>query len=1192
MELISRVIILKKALDEGKYSVLPTSSGNISIDDIKVKDTDKAVAYMKLLASKKLSLYRKPNIYKAELDPYDVLVKINSYNAVSDILKQESEPNNESYFSYLFSVYVLERQTTHLLLPIVNFDSKSDVIKNYIKDKTSETVCVHIREMYSTYDGNYKSDIKSLLFQVFYTLALIQKDYPSFQHNNLKLSSLFISKCQYETVKYHGFYNDTFLLKSNLHVKIGNFETSTITEKYNSFYDIHTLISDIKVDDRDFLNFANKYTNKQSPFEQITSPIEIIYDPYFNNYLVSPENRVLIKDNVENKTSKFFRSELLNNSLKGGSLINKRIINPYKQITNDPSITNQEISAQQQHADDKEIVPSGTYDSTKGKGKGKGKDKQSTDTTQKESKEVLRESNGKVYSIPQEAIDALMQPSIITKPEAIYNVTTANPLHSYAAINRIYEDILPGDPLVYSYITTFERLNLINHIRNSLLATQDGEDITGNGHMQSLLSYIKVLGLNPYVGSYSNPIKRLPKGFIIYKSAYPIRYKESSIHIPKESLGINIKIYRMEEDSLKVRSSSDKLDSEKFNCWRDIIYYDWVKNKILRNKVAPNFVAPILYKIDKTSKYDWEDLERIRKTTAYSKLNPSPGSLVLLTESPNTNLLQWCSPKYESYGGGINKMTSTGYHSPEVWMSVLFQIVYAFSVLQTYNIHIRNCSIESTVYIKDIQNTLNTITPNCWIYEDSEITYNVPNYGYLVLIDPMYNETDSEDTKKIIGSIYSDNDGIPRDNIKSLIKESFNSIIDPDNFRFKLKVLGGAEPDSEIIAFLTLLYKDKSIEINELLFNYFKCFLNPRIGTALTKSELETVTTASKDMTSTGIGPISISTSELVKGKLYPRQIKYNLYEWVMYYGRPVVPSINPSDTSRYIICPEQSIIYPWSSEEIFKIKALALRGDVNAQNAITTVNAMKNYIILPKHSFISAKHRGKMPITDIIFPLKLQYNTAIYISNNDNEVKNVFVFGCEIIVFFPKSDNTIDTENQTCVDDPTIDSMFKTVVHGIDIPTERNAIALKKINNSNIIPGTPASGYDTNKSHLDQFIITTVVDDDDKTAVTNNDVISYGISKVLIVRKLAIDFNYESEREAIIKKEMDIKRLMVASSKTTDSKELETYIMNYHRELRAKNNSIFTMEQVPESSLYSYARSEPEPLYQIYERYNLANTV
>jgi hypothetical protein len=76
-------------------------------------------------------------------------------------------------------------------------------------------------------------------------------------------------------------------------------------------------------------------------------------------------------------------------------------------------------------------------------------------------------------------------------------------------------------------------------------------------------------------------------------------------------------------------------------------------------------------------------------------------SLVLLTEAPNNNIIRWASPLYESKGS-LRKMIATGYHSTEVWTSILFQIMHIMYTLQENEIFFEEFSLENNIYIKDL----------------------------------------------------------------------------------------------------------------------------------------------------------------------------------------------------------------------------------------------------------------------------------------------------------------------------------------------------------------------------------------------------------------------------------------------------------------------------------------------------------
>ena len=47
-------------------------------------------------------------------------------------------------------------------------------------------------------------------------------------------------------------------------------------------------------------------------------------------------------------------------------------------------------------------------------------------------------------------------------------------------------------------------------------------------------------------------------------------------------------------------------------------------------------------------------------------------------------------------------MVSTGYHTEDVWFSMIFQMLVGLSVLQDKNIHFHNFSLEDNIFVKDI----------------------------------------------------------------------------------------------------------------------------------------------------------------------------------------------------------------------------------------------------------------------------------------------------------------------------------------------------------------------------------------------------------------------------------------------------------------------------------------------------------
>ena len=527
---------------------------------------------------------------------------------------------------------------------------------------------------------------------------------------------------------------------------------------------------------------------------------------------------------------------------------------------------------------------------------------------------------------------------VINQPpvQKVYNVSLTNPLANHTSINRIYEDILPGNPYALTALSLYERKQLIDFLRNSILQTADGEEMNITGGKNSLLSFIKIMDVNPYTVN-KNPYLDLPINFILYRAGYPVRFddKNKLIGIGKQSMGINVRIYMMSLGDLRCKTINNNINADNFDLWREIKYYDWVRDELVKRKVSPNFISPILYKIDSESKINWNQLQLLKSqgTTTQDiidlkknqkKINDSHNldknlglfqalvplqfrranmvinkdalnniikkeiekedltinsgkSLIMLTEAPTSSLAQWSSTIYESFGS-VKKMISTGHHNVDVWKSVLFQLVYAMAVLQEKGIYIKNFSLENNIYIKDIFSDPNGV--GSWIYKVDNVEYYVPNFGYILMIDSKFTDIDPEEIKqkpnsilyKIYGSIYSSNNNLTPGLIKPIIYSQFKDIIHPDNFTHKFKVKGGSTPDDSIINLLKAINNDTtSNNIRDLIPKYFGDFVHNRVGTLLFKSEKDNIFPSSRP--------------NLLKGNLMVWQKRYNEYEWVIYIG-------------------------------------------------------------------------------------------------------------------------------------------------------------------------------------------------------------------------------------------------------------------------------------------------------------------
>lgn len=1068
--------------------------GKIGIDDIKLSiphpDNEEETKYYELNKSeildgkfKILSFNEKDlQLYiKKYSNQFPLTLKVSFYNTKHKIDDLFNTPvNNDSLFSYILSELVLNRKTRHLSVPLINIDIKIseiekiigddnyyDTIKNLIKNNIIHDVCcLQLREHFFRTNNLYdylkenKCVYKGLLFQIIHTLAVLQKEFVGFKHNNLTLKNIliYLKKNDDNYTEYEGFKNDKFYLPNfGFDIKISNFEQSIIPKYYeiektksNYYYDLYTFMNDlvsyktIEDCDPETTKFFDKYLpiNIRNNFKnniELVKPVDLLYDNYFNDLRKKTNIDKNIFNNHQYLTSKIIETyinsdsySILGKQHKIKSTINimenKRIIKkdtfsfekinrmevvtppiliggyekpPYTNEKNTPYISNDERATATKKREENPIREPPVL-----------LEQKIYDNSIKPSKKeefplpyipLYDQNTGNVTAqmVPYSNIIGQTQPI----QQKVYNISLSNPIGHHSTINKIYEDMLPGEPKIYSALTIYERTQLMNFIRNTIIDSHDGEDMDITGGKNSLLSYIKVMECNPYA-TKQNPYHDLPRDFLLYRAAYPIRYNNdrSNIEIAKKSMGMNVRMYRMSIGAMKCKSTSNNLDEDNFDLWREIKYYEWVKNSIIKNKVSPNFVSSYLYKIDTKSRIDWDKLQMIKKKVQIDSVtnnlvknqqkinnfhsihktlgqlslilpkveidtssmfkykeklieieekyidavntinNNHTGSdrdralkiiereylknktalnllykpiienlddkddltsdsgkvLILLTEAPTTNILIWSGPVYEKFGT-IRRMISTGYHTPDVWRSILFQLVYACAVLQKSEIFIENFSLENNVFIKDIFTDYNAI--GSWIYKVDNIDYYIPNYGYILMIDSKFTDVEIESNKdikdqqfKIYGKIYKKNSIYnSSSDLKNKIYDQIKNVINPDNFRHKLVVDGGGTIDQDILDLISKIYnelnkeKTKNIEIKSLIPKYFSEFVHNRVGTLLLKTERENFN--------------RISRPNFNKGNLMIYQRRFEEYVWAIYLGRSDVQcEIVVKEGDKYLI--------------------------------------------------------------------------------------------------------------------------------------------------------------------------------------------------------------------------------------------------------------------------------------------------
>jgi len=212
---------------------------------------------------------------------------------------------------------------------------------------------------------------------------------------------------------------------------------------------------------------------------------------------------------------------------------------------------------------------------------------------------------------PGQPMPPTMVPPVIVKN---YTIETDGVTGEHKRLSMIYEDVLPQRKFSPGYTTLGERINDYQFIRASILNNTDGNDIDLHGmSTNSLNSYIKVdVGdVNPY-NTYKhspNPYKGLPYGFLLFRSCYPIRHLEKTAMVgcAKDATSINIRLYRMIEGSFLVNKYNKNLFFE-FDEWREVAFYEFIRENIIKKKICPNFITMYGYFISVTSLVDYDQL--------------------------------------------------------------------------------------------------------------------------------------------------------------------------------------------------------------------------------------------------------------------------------------------------------------------------------------------------------------------------------------------------------------------------------------------------------------------------------------------------------------------------------------------------------------------------------------------------------
>lgn len=397
-----------------------------------------------------------------------------------------------------------------------------------------------------------------------------------------------------------------------------------------------------------------------------------------------------------------------------------------------------------------------------------------------------------------------------------YNISISNENGDLTKLHSVYEDVLPQiNGITQKTLTTMaERSVIYQYLRSIFVRHNDGEDIrfTQSSNMNTykpelinLLSHMKIMDFNPYHFSRitNNPYSTIPDNFVMFRSCYPIRLSTNNyIECALDNISLNIRIYQMRVMDLLANKIGYYLEKKDTDLWREIAYYEYVREKILKTNMCPNFVMIYSWYLTQKSGIDFLKLQQLKKDKSanqtaieknemiliknlkddivsnvinkvddkiengikilktnvktsdgnmlinmnftendLNKINvqyPTNKCIVMITEGPTHNLFDWGTRAYAIKTQPVVKMLQTGYHDIKVWQSIIFQLLAGMYVMQLNGIALNEFSIENNVHIKDLSKDENNI--GYWKYKINGMEFYVPNYGYLVVIDSKYQE--------------------------------------------------------------------------------------------------------------------------------------------------------------------------------------------------------------------------------------------------------------------------------------------------------------------------------------------------------------------------------------------------------------------------------------------------------------------
>jgi hypothetical protein len=436
-----------------------------------------------------------------------------------------------------------------------------------------------------------------------------------------------------------------------------------------------------------------------------------------------------------------------------------------------------------------------------------------------------------------------------------YNINIGGPNANHVNASILYEDLLPPVHIYASFKSLNDRINLCDFIRSTFLKKYDGEETNFDGNKNSLNSRLKLIELNPFGSTEfsNNPYYTLPDDMLIYTSCYPIVFDNNNYQVQcsKNSVGINLRVYKINLEELIAKykdndelitkiqpnfkniNNINNLNYQNYNVWREIDYYNYIRDRIVKDIISPNFIQSYCNFIDIKANISFQRNNNFNNNVNNNQLNTNTNTntnivSIILTESPNKNIIQWATNYYKN-NRNVNTLVYSGFKTEKVWKNIIIQMLLSFFVMYKYEFVFTEMSLQDNFYIKDLNiKNINSY----WIYNIDGIDFYIPNYGYLLLIDHSYKNNNDY---KITAKVFNDDS----DDIKLCVINNIKKCLNQNNFtneNFK-----GTTPPASILNYINNINKqfindsnyDDTSKFKNIICESLKDYVHNRVGTSL-----------------------------------------------------------------------------------------------------------------------------------------------------------------------------------------------------------------------------------------------------------------------------------------------------------------------------------------------------------------------